>query len=119
VDVSAEACEPLEVHDAFLGFVSDGVTMTLVTLAAMGSPDGSLRQQWLPLALAGKVAFDVATAATLTVNPWTKHKAFCFWSLLAATATFATAPLAVGEARAALANVSQRMAGQLPPGVIA
>jgi hypothetical protein len=103
VDASAEAFERLEVGDAFLGFVSYGVTMTL---AAMGPPDRATRQPWIPLALAGKVAFDVANAAKLTVDQWTKHKAFCFWCLLAATATFATAPLVVGETRRALSAVS-------------
>jgi hypothetical protein len=61
VDASAEAFERFEVGDAFLGFVSYGVT-----------------------------------------------KAFCFWCLVAATATFATAPLAIPEARTALARLSER-----------
>jgi uncharacterized membrane protein len=104
VDASAEAFERFEVGDAFLGFVSYGVTMTL---AAMGPPDRAMRQPWIPLTLAGKVAFDVATAAKLTVDQWTKHKAFCFWCLVAATATFATAPLVVGEARRALTTVAE------------
>ncbi|HWK10780.1 MAG TPA: vitamin K epoxide reductase family protein [Vicinamibacterales bacterium] len=103
VDASAEAFERLEVGDAFLGFVSYGVTMTL---AAMGSPDRAMRQPWIPLALAGKVAFDVGMAAKLTVDQWTKHKAFCFWCLVAATATFAAAPLVVGETRRALATLA-------------
>src|ERR687887_1066122 len=104
VDASAEAFERFEVGDAFLGFVSYGVTMTL---AAMGPPGRAERRPWIPLALAGKVAFDVATAAKLTVDQWTKHRAFCFWCLTAATATFATAPLVVGEARRALTTVAE------------
>src|SRR5919197_4787242 len=81
VDASAEAFERFEVGDAFLGFVSYGVTMTL---AAMGPPDRAVRQPWIPLALAGKVAVDVATAAKLTVDQWTKHRAFRFWGMMAA-----------------------------------
>ena len=46
--------------DAFLGLVSYGITMTL---AAMGPPHRAVERPSLPLALAGKVAFDVATAA--------------------------------------------------------
>ena len=46
--------------------------------------------------------FDVANAAKLTVDQWTKHRAFCFWCLLAAAATFAAAPLVVPEAMAAM-----------------
>src|ERR671934_815921 len=103
VDASAEAYERFEVGDAFLGFVSYGVTMTL---AAMGPPDRATREPWIPLMLAGKVAFDVATAAKLTVDQWTKHRAFCFWCLTAAAATFATAPLVIDEARRALASLS-------------
>jgi uncharacterized membrane protein len=106
VDASAEAYKRLEVGDAFLGFVSYGVTMTL---AAMGSPDRADRQPWIPLALAGKIAFDVATAAKLSIDQWTQHKAFCFWCLVAAAATFATAPLAIPEARTALARLSERV----------
>src|SRR6266536_2221930 len=106
VDASAEAFERLEVGDAFLGFVSYGVTMTL---AAMGAPDRSEQQPWIPLALAGKIAFDVATAAKLSIDQWTKHKAFCFWCLTAAAATFATAPLAIPETRTALARLSERV----------
>src|ERR671930_1363873 len=104
VDASAEAFERLEVGDAFLGFVSYGVTMTL---AAMGPPDRATREPWIPLMLAGKVAFDVATAAKLTVDQWTKHKAFCFWCLVAATATFATAPLVVEETQRAVTTISE------------
>jgi uncharacterized membrane protein len=109
VDASAEAFERFAVGDGFLGFVSYGVTMTL---AAMGPPDRATRQPWIPLVLAAKVAFDVATASKLTVDQWTKHKAFCFWCLIAATATFATAPLVVDETRRALAAVSARRALQ-------
>jgi uncharacterized membrane protein len=103
VDASAEAFERFEVGDAFLGFVSYGVTMTL---AAMGPPARATRQPWIPLALAGKVAFDVTTAARLTVDQWTKHQAFCFWCLVAATATFATAALVVDETRRALSTLA-------------
>jgi uncharacterized membrane protein len=103
VDASAEAFARFEVGDAFLGFVSYGITMTL---AAMGPPDRATRQPWIPLALAAKVAFDVATAARLSVDQWTKHKAFCFWCLIAAAASFATAPLVVHETRRALSTLS-------------
>src|SRR5919197_1929840 len=81
VDASPEAFERLQVGDAFLGFVSYGLTMTL---AAMGPPDRAERRPLIPLALAGKAAFDAAMAAKLTIDQWTKHKAFCFWCLVAA-----------------------------------
>ena len=100
VDASAEAFGRFEVGDAFLGFVSYGVTMML---AAMGPPDRARRQPLIPLTLAAKAAFDTAMAAKLTIDQWTKHKAFCLWCLAAAAATFATAPLVIPETRAALA----------------
>lgn len=99
VDASAEAFEKLKTPDAILGLGSYAATMSL---AAMGGPDRHREMPWVPLALAGKVAFDVANAAKLSVDQWTRHRAFCFWCLVAAAATFATAPLVIDEARAAL-----------------
>jgi hypothetical protein len=104
VDASGQAYEKLQVGDAFLGFVSYGVTMLL---AATGGRSRWREQPWLPIALAGKAAVDAAQAAKLTVDQWTKHRAFCFWCLAAAAATFITLPLTWREARAAL---SQRVA---------
>ncbi len=99
VDASAEAYAKLETPDAVLGLGSYAATMTL---AAMGAADRARTQPWLPLALAAKVGFDVLQAGKLTVDQWTKHRAFCSWCLLAAAATFAMAPLVVPEAREAL-----------------
>ncbi|HKO16651.1 MAG TPA: vitamin K epoxide reductase family protein [Gemmatimonadaceae bacterium] len=103
VDASAEAYQMLETPDAVLGFGSYGVTMAL---AAMGGAARAERQPLLPLALAGKVAIDVVQAGRLTIDQFTKHRAFCSWCLLAAGATFAMAPLVVPEARAALRNMA-------------
>jgi len=99
VDASAEAYEKFSMPDAVLGLGSYAAT---IGLAAMGGSDRVTKQPWLPLALAAKVGFDVANAAKLTVDQWTKHRAFCFWCLLAAAATFAAAPLVIPEAMAAL-----------------
>ena len=74
-------------------------------LAAMGGADRATQRPWIPLALAAKVLVDAAQSGKLTVDQWTKHRAFCFWCLLAAGATFATVPLALPEARAALDRV--------------
>ena len=98
VDASAEAYETLRTPDAILGLGSYAVTMGL---AAAGGKDRARETPWLPLLLAGKVAVDAANAAKLSVDQWTKHRAFCFWCLIAAAATFAMAPLAVPEAIAA------------------
>ena len=107
VDASAEAYAYFSTPDAVIGLGSYAVTMGL---AAMGGQDRETKQPWIPLALAAKVLFDAAQAGKLTVDQWTKHRAFCFWCLLAAGATFATVPLAIPEARAALREVSRKTA---------
>ncbi|MEO6870587.1 MAG: vitamin K epoxide reductase, partial [Chthoniobacterales bacterium] len=60
------------------------------------------------LALVAKTGLDAAQAAKLTVDQWTKHKAFCSWCLLAAATTFAALPLAVPEALAALKSLRKK-----------
>lgn len=103
VDASAEAYEKFSMPDAVLGFGSYAATMGL---AAMGGRDRTKTMPWIPIALAAKVAFDVANAAKLSVDQWTKHKAFCFWCLIAAGATFAAAPLVLPEALRAMRVMS-------------
>jgi hypothetical protein len=111
VDASDEAYEKLSTPDAFLGLTSYAVT---ATLAAMGGQGRAKSQPWIPLALAGKVALDASQAAKLTWDQWAKHKAFCFWCLLAAGATFATVPLVFSEARAALRELGKRPRRHFP-----
>ncbi|CAN5546874.1 hypothetical protein BH23ACI1_BH23ACI1_22430 [soil metagenome] len=99
VDASAEAYARLSVGDAFIGFASYSVT---ALLAGIGGPRRHVTDRWLPWALAAKVGFDAAQAAKLTVDQWTKHRAFCSWCLVAAGATFAAVPAAWPELRATL-----------------
>lgn len=106
VDASEEAYARFATPDAFLGLTSYGVTMVL---AAMGGPDRAQERPWIPLAWTAKAALDALQAAQLTVDQWTKHRAFCFWCLLAAGATFATLPLTLPEARLALRRVRSRL----------
>ena len=112
VDASAEAYQRFSMPDAILGLGSLAATMSL---AAMGGSDRARTAPWIPLALAAKVAFDVINAGKLSVDQWTKHKAFCFWCLIAAGATFATAPLVVPEAMEAIRRLTGR-ADQDEPG---
>lgn len=102
VNGSAQAYERFAVPDAILGLGSYAATMGL---AAMGGKDRARDLPLVPLALAAKVAFDVVNAAKLTIDQWTKHRAFCVWCLIAASATFAMAPLVVPEAARALAGL--------------
>ena len=99
VDASDEAYARLSVGDAFIGLTSYSVT---ALLAAMGGPRRHRSDRWLPWALGAKLAFDAAQAAKLTVDQWTKHRAFCSWCLVAAGATFAAVPAAWPELRATL-----------------
>jgi len=106
VDASDEAYSYFETPDALIGLGSYAATMGL---AAMGGKDRVATQPWIPLALLAKVTADAAEAGKLTVDQWTKHKAFCFWCLIAATATFVSLPLSLPEALAALQQISKKL----------
>ncbi len=99
VNASPDAYRRLDMPDGILGTGSYAVTMAL---AAAGGKDRAQVVPWLPLALAGKVAVDTVIAVQLTFDQAQKQHAFCLWCLLTSAATFATAPLVVPEARAAL-----------------
>ncbi|MBV9768403.1 MAG: hypothetical protein JOZ32_02430 [Bryobacterales bacterium] len=49
--------------------------------------------------------FDTALAGKLSIDQWTKYRAFCFWCLLTTGATVAALPLAFPEARTALRHL--------------
>src|SRR6476660_9597618 len=78
VDAAPEAYALLNTPDGVIGLGSYAVTLAL---AAIGSEDRAKDQPWLALALGAKVGFDTSQAVRLTVNQWTKQKAFCFWCL--------------------------------------
>ncbi len=102
VDAAPEAYAWFSTPDGPIGLSSYAATLGL---AAMGGENRANEQPWIPLALAAKVALDALQAGKLTVDQWTKHRAFCVWCLIAAFSTFATVPLAIPEARDALRNV--------------
>ncbi|MGI8644265.1 MAG: vitamin K epoxide reductase family protein [Thermomicrobiales bacterium] len=104
VDAAPEAYATLAMPDGVLGLVSYAVT---AALAAAGSYDRSDTRPALPLALAAKVGFDAAISGKLTLDQWTKHKAWCFWCLTASAATLASVPRVVPEARAALKSLRE------------
>ncbi len=99
VDAAPEAYATLSMPDGVLGLVSYAVT---AALAAMGGEDRARARPALPLALAAKVGFDTVMSGKLTIDQWTKHRAWCFWCLIASGATFATVPPVILEAHAAL-----------------
>ncbi len=99
VNAGAEAYSRLSMPDAPIGLGSYAATLGL---AAMGGENRAEEKPWIPLALAAKTLADALQAGKLTVDQWKDHRAFCVWCLVAAGCTFATVPLAVPEARAAL-----------------
>ena len=99
VDASGEAYALFQTPDGPIGLGSYAATLGL---AAMGGEDRAEEHPLIPLALAAKVAFDALQAGKLTVDQITKHRALCSYCLVAAGATFATVPLVLPEARAAL-----------------
>jgi uncharacterized membrane protein len=105
VDASEEAYSFLQTPDAAIGLGSYAVTLGL---AAMGGKERSRKMPWIPLALAAKTTADALQAAKLTYDQYAKHRAACLWCLIAATATFVSAGLALPEARSALREVQRR-----------
>lgn len=100
VDAAPEAYNRmyLPMPDAFLGLVSYAITAALATL---GSADRFERWPWwgwVPLVMALKVFVDAVQAGKLSWEQWDLHRAFCFWCMVAAAATFLAVPLAVPEA---------------------
>lgn len=103
VDAADEAYRKLTMPDAVLGLQSYSTTLALI---AMGGKDRARTHPWIPVALAAKALVDAVQAGKLTVDQWTKHRAFCSYCLVAAGATFATLPLTLPEAREAWGNLT-------------
>lgn len=102
IDASPTAYEKLETPDAVLGMVNYGVTMIL---AAMGAPNRAETQPWIPLALVAKTGFDTYQAGKLYFTQRGKK----VYSILAASATALTVPLALPEAYKAVGNLIERI----------
>jgi len=100
---SDEAYNRLAAPDAVLGVNSYALTMAL---AAMGGKDRARKTPWIPLALAGKIMFDLFQVVRMTRKQWTQHRTLCFWCLASAAATIASATLIPGEARAGLRKIA-------------
>ena len=98
VDASGEAYETLKTPDATLGIASYGTTLALI---GMGAGDRAGSQPWIPLLAAAKLGYDAAGAAWLTAEQVSKHRALCFYCLLAGAATWGALAEALPEARVA------------------
>lgn len=106
VNASGEAYGMFETPDGIIGLGSYAATMGL---AAMGGKDRAYKQPWIPLLLAAKVGFDTYNAIQLVKEQATNYKAYCFWCLLTAGATFATIPLVIPEAYAAMRELVKKI----------
>ena len=104
VDRSPEAYRLLSMPDAVLGIASYAAT---TALAAAGGADRTRRHPVLGVALGAKALADGAAAAKLTADQFLRHRAACFWCLVAAAASFAVLPPALIEARDALRQLSR------------
>ncbi len=96
VDASGEAYELFRTPDAALGLANYGATLALI---GMGGADRAGEQPLLPLLAAAKLAADAAGAGYLTAEQVSRHRALCFYCLLAAGANWAAAGYALPEAR--------------------
>lgn len=96
VDASGEAFESLKTPDAALAIASYGAT-----LAVIGMGDGTRAQNRpiVPLLAAAKLAVDAAGAAWLTAEQVSKHRALCFYCLVASGATWGALAAALPETR--------------------
>ena len=96
VDASGEAYQTLKTPDATLGIAGYGTTLALI---GMGGADRAGRRPWIPLLATAKLAYDGAGAAWLTAEQVTKHRALCFYCLLASAATWGALADSLPEAR--------------------
>lgn len=95
VNGSLKAYAIAETPDAMLGMVSYAVT---ACLAGMGPQDRWKDAPWIPLGMLGKAAVDASMAGKLSIEQWTKFRAFSVWSLLTSAATFVSLRYAFPEA---------------------
>ena len=102
VDASDYAYKRLETPDGLLMIGTYAVT---AILAGAGAPDRSRTRPWLPLAMAAKAAFDVATNARLAREEWAENEALCVYCQAANVASLATAALALPEAARAVSQM--------------
>jgi uncharacterized membrane protein len=105
VDASDYAYKRAQTPDGLAMLVTYAVT---ALLAGAGGKTRARSLPWLPLALAAKVAADVATNLTLAREEWADNKALCAYCQAASVASLASLPLVLPEARTALRHLLGR-----------
>ena len=101
---SAEAYSHFETPDAVLGIGNYAATLGL---AAMGGMERAKTRRWIPLALAAKTGVDAFLGVKSIIDQTVRKKAYCFWCLIAATASVGLLPFALPEAWVALRGKSR------------
>lgn len=107
VDASDYAYKRLQMPDAMQMIVTYGVTAALVSA---GGKDRAEQNPALPVAAAGKAAFDLATCLELAREEWRENKALCSWCQMATFVSAATFLLALPEAVRAVSAMRARPA---------
>lgn len=105
VDASDYAYERAQTPDGLAMLLTYGVT---ALLAGAGGKDRARDLPWLPVALAAKVAVDVATNLTLAREEWADNKKLCWYCQSASVASLLSLPLVLPEARTALGRLLGR-----------
>lgn len=102
VDASDYAYKRLQTPDALFMIITYGIT---AALAGAGGRDRARTNPALPLALAGKAAYDAAVCTQLGVEEWKTNKALCAYCQVATLISYATLALSLVEAGDALRTV--------------
>lgn len=93
----------MQTPDALLMTVTYGVT---AALAGAGGQDRAIEQPALPIALAAKAGYDLATALQLAREEWAENKKLCSWCQVATLASALTFALTLPEAGRAARHVA-------------
>ena len=105
VNASTYAYKRLQMPDAVLMIGTYAVT---AAPAAAGPADPAERTLLLPVVLAAKTLFDVATNLTLAREKWQENKALCAYCQTASALSLASAVLAMPEAARGLRALLRR-----------
>ena len=105
VNASTYAYKRLQMPDAVLMI---GTYAATAALAAAGPEDRAERTPLLPVALAAKTLFDVATNLTLAREEWQENQALCAYCQTASVLSLASAALAMPEAARGLRALLRR-----------
>lgn len=95
VDASSYAYRRLRTPDAFLMLLTYAAT---AWSAAAGGKDRARETPLLPLVMAAKTLYDVATTVKLAREEWKDNRALCAYCQAATLASLASATLAIPEA---------------------